>query len=139
MHELVPEIDVQLYTIGLLTFFAVLNLLGITESATVALCIFAFHVATLIILCSASIWFTIATGGGHLLQNWRGYPEPSVLIPLIGDDQPFHQRGFIGSLLFGFGTAMLGVSGFESSSQFIEVYSRKVIISCFIFSGLTVP
>jgi len=43
-------------TIGLLTLCALLNLWGITESATVSCFLFGFHVLTMAILIVASLW-----------------------------------------------------------------------------------
>eukprot|EP00467_Chlorarachnion_reptans_P018513 CAMPEP_0114507160 /NCGR_PEP_ID=MMETSP0109-20121206/11855_1 /TAXON_ID=29199 /ORGANISM="Chlorarachnion reptans, Strain CCCM449" /LENGTH=683 /DNA_ID=CAMNT_0001685881 /DNA_START=412 /DNA_END=2464 /DNA_ORIENTATION=- len=118
LHELVPGLDVKIYTVALLSFFAFLNLMGISESGTVALMIFIVHTLTLSLLVAFSFLFIIQSGGGHLKENWMGFPANAM--PLIDGEPAFHQRGFWTSVFFGYGTAMLGVSGFESSSQFIE-------------------
>ena len=55
LRELLPELDLELGTVLLLTFFATLNLLGISESGAVALLIFSFHTLTLTMLCLLSI------------------------------------------------------------------------------------
>ncbi len=52
-HNLWQGIDVFWATITLLGLFAFLNIVGISESAVVALGIFAFHILTLS-RCSAS-------------------------------------------------------------------------------------
>ena len=49
-HNLWPAMNVMLATVALLGIFALLNLAGITESAIVALFIFAFHMITLTVL-----------------------------------------------------------------------------------------
>jgi amino acid transporter len=95
-------------TIGLLGFFAVLSIVGITESATVALIIFVLHLGTLTVLVVASFaHFDVEV----LVANWKVGP-PS---------------GSLGhALLFGFASGLLGISGFESSANFIEEQKRGV-------------
>ncbi len=102
-HNLWSDINIGLATVGLLAFFAVLNLIGIGESAVVALGLFAFHIGTLSILSATSAWAVIGHPG-TLLANWSTTPA-----------------GGVGpALFFGFSAAMLGISGFESSANFIE-------------------
>lgn len=102
-HNLFSGLEIFWATVGLLGLFAVLNILGITESAIVALGIFLFHMLTLSVLlvtCGIPAW-------GHwdtLLANWR-QPAPG---------------GVLHAVFFGFAAAMLGISGFESSANFIE-------------------
>mmetsp|Transcript_16689 Transcript_16689/g.41098 ORF Transcript_16689/g.41098 Transcript_16689/m.41098 type:complete len:255 (-) Transcript_16689:1636-2400(-) len=57
LHELVPGLDVKIYTVALLSFFAFLNLMGISESGTVALMIFIVHTLTLSLLVAFSFLF----------------------------------------------------------------------------------
>jgi len=61
-----PEISV---TIGLLAVFMVLTIVGITESAKVAIAIFLTHLATLALLLIAGlVWFL--THDAHLAENF---------------------------------------------------------------------
>ena len=53
-HNLWDGLNVLWATIGLLGLFALLNVVGITESARVALVIFLFHLVTLTVLAGAS-------------------------------------------------------------------------------------
>lgn len=102
-HNLVHGLNVFWATIGLLGFFALLNIMGISESAKVALVIFIFHMLTLTVLSSAAI-HAIIVSPSLLLSNWEA-PDTTSL-------------GH--ALIFGFAAAMLGISGFESSANFIE-------------------
>ena len=87
----------------MLGFFAVLNLIGISESASVAVVLFATHMLTLTVLVLASGWIVVKDPT-MLATNWR-QPVP----------------GGIGyALFFGFSVALLGISGFETSANFIE-------------------
>ncbi len=98
-----PGLNVFWATIGLLGIFAVLNLVGISESASVALAIFIFHLTTLSLLVLFSAWAVIVNPS-TLQLNWAA-PAPG---------------GFLLAVFFGFSAAMLGISGFESSANFIE-------------------
>ncbi len=103
------SINVFVATIGLLGFFALLNLVGISESAGVALAIFVFHITTLTVLCVASV-ISILGDPSTFTANWH-VPPPG---------------GMIHALFFGFAAAMLGISGFESSANFIEEQKKGV-------------
>jgi len=102
-HNLFSGLPVFWATIGLLGLFAFLNVLGISESAVVAIVIFAFHMLTLTVLSVASI-STVLAHPALLSANWAA-PSPN---------------GMLHALFFGFAAAMLGISGFESSANFIE-------------------
>jgi amino acid transporter len=102
-HNLWSTIDVPKATIAILGLFALLSLIGIGESAAVALALFVFHIGTLSLLTLASAW-AVASHPAILLANWATAPS----------------GGFGQALFFGFSSAMLGISGFESSANFIE-------------------
>jgi len=127
-HNLWDGIDVFSATIGLLGFFALLNLVGISESAVVAIAIFAFHMLTLTLLSAAGL-IALATSPALLFENWS---------------QPV-EGGFLHALYFGFAAAMLGISGFESSANFIEEQRagvfpktlRNMWLAVMIFNPLT--
>ena len=100
-------------TIGLLGLFAFLNIIGISESAKVASAIFMFHMVTLTILVIFSLIHIIG--------------DPSVIKTSLAAPAP-HGRGFISALFFGFSAALLGISGFESSANFIEEQKPGVFV-----------
>eukprot|EP01028_Stygiella_incarcerata_P001055 TRINITY_DN11659_c0_g1_i1.p1 TRINITY_DN11659_c0_g1~~TRINITY_DN11659_c0_g1_i1.p1 ORF type:complete len:785 (-),score=157.20 TRINITY_DN11659_c0_g1_i1:138-2216(-) len=101
------DVNVAYYTIVLLAFFCLLNLLGISESAKVAVVIFLLHMLTLsILVVVCAIYF-----GNHLdlfTHNW----SVSNSIP--------HRHGVFVAIMIGFGSGMLGITGFETSANFIE-------------------
>jgi amino acid transporter len=97
-------------TIALLAVFMILTIVGITESAIVAVVIFIVHIVTLILL--------IVVGGGFLLTNGL-----SILFENLQTSPP---GGLTTALVFGFAAAMLGVSGFESSANFVEEQDEGV-------------
>jgi len=108
-HNLWGGLDVFWATIGLLGVFALLNILGITESAMVALGIFIIHMATLTVLSTVGI-AAVVSDPSLLAANWAA-PNP---------------EGLMHALFFGFAAAMLGISGFESSANFIEEQKEGV-------------
>jgi len=102
-QSIFSDLNIITATIGVLAFFAILNLIGITESAVIALCIFIIHMLTLTVLSVACIYFV--------------FKNPSL--PKLNWSIP-DSKGLFHALFFGFAVAMLGISGFESSANFIE-------------------
>src|SRR6185437_2697668 len=77
---------------------------GIGESSIVAVIIFITHLSVLLLLIGSGIYFLAANGFDIAKINFHS--------PL---------KGSISNALFlGFSTAMLGISGFESSANFVE-------------------
>ncbi len=91
-------------TIGLLAVFMGLVIIGIGESSKVAIIIFVFHLLSLTILCAFGILFFLENGVNILLLNFKTPMEGSIL----------------NALFLGFSAAMLGISGFESSANYVE-------------------
>ncbi len=91
-------------TIGLLMLFLLLNLLGLKESSKAAVIIFIIHVSTLVILCLACGWYLLQNGTGNFEVNFAAKSEHSLTFQLLA----------------GFSAAMLGISGFESSANYVE-------------------
>ncbi len=104
LHTLMHALPVMLATIGLLTFFLFLTIGGISESAVVATVIFIFHLASMALLIGSAIWFVAVNGFEITLANFK--------MPLKGS--------ISSAIFFGFCAAMLGISGFESSANFVE-------------------
>jgi len=105
LHHLVPVLPIIPVTIVLLCLFALLAIIGITESAKVAIGIFIFHLTSLLILSGFIIYFLMQNGITTLFENWH--------FPTTG--------GSVTNAIFlGFAASMLGVSGFESSANFVE-------------------
>ncbi len=109
LHSMV-HINVTYATIILLTIFLLLTILGISESAAVAIFIFITHLVTMGLLILAGIWFVATHGLDIAKVNFKAPVEGS-----IGT-----------ALFFGFSTAMLGISGFESSANFVEEQKQGV-------------
>lgn len=99
-------------TLAVLAVFMVLTILGITESARVAVAIFLFHMATLSVLLLLGLLY-VATSGISVLQANMAMPAP-------------HGFGVVTALFVGFSAALLGISGFESSANYVEEQAEGV-------------
>ncbi|MEH6764019.1 MAG: APC family permease [Aequorivita antarctica] len=91
-------------TIGLLLLFMGLVILGIGESSKVAVFIFLFHLFSLTLLCGFCLYFLFSNGFDTLIANFKMPVGGSITM----------------ALFFGFSAAMLGISGFESSANYVE-------------------
>ena len=104
------DLPVTPATIVLLAAFMSLTIVGIGESSKVAIAIFITHLVTLTLLIVVGISFLAVNGGQVLVDNFM---QPS-------------QVGILQALFFGFAAAMLGISGFESSANFVEEQAEGV-------------
>ena len=102
IHSLWIGLPIIPATIFLLAVFMTLTIIGITESAVVAVVIFITHLATLGVLIVFGLSYLFFHGPDLLFANFQT-PPPG---------------GLGAALVFGFAAAMLGVSGFESSANF---------------------
>jgi len=184
-HNLWHGIPIIPVTIGLLALFMILSILGITESAVVAVGIFLIHIATLTILLCVGGFYLLQHGTGQLKDNFqqplrshvrveeseipRDYYKPlldpewkapnaeqkdeklelntlSQIRDYLDQGQKLEslkgiseqgaseieavaRRGsntLLVVLFLGFCAAMLGISGFESSANFVEEQKEGV-------------
>ncbi|KAF2337155.1 APC family permease [Flavobacterium daemonense] len=105
LHGIFEGLNVTISTVVILILFTFLAILGIGESAFVAVIIFVTHITTLTLLVLASIWFLLHHGLETFHVNWR---------------TPLTTGNIETALFLGFSAAMLGISGFESSANFVE-------------------
>ena len=110
LHHLIP-VPIILATIFLLLIFAGLTIMGITESAKVAIFIFIFHLSSLVILAVFILFYLFSNGFDIFIENWN---------------RPLEQDSVLMAIFFGFAASMLGISGFESSANFVEEQERGV-------------
>ncbi|MCB0652559.1 MAG: APC family permease [Saprospiraceae bacterium] len=110
VHSIWHNMPVIFATGLLLAFFLGLTILGIGESSKVAIVIFITHLVSLTMLAGFCGFYIMKTGFGVLLENYA--------MPLNG--------GIKQAIFFGFAAAMLGISGFESSANFVEEQAKGV-------------
>ena len=103
-HSVWEAIPIFPVTIGLLLLFMGLVIMGIGESSKVAVFIFLFHLFSLTLLCGFCLYFFFSNGFETLVANFK--------MPVGGS--------ITTALFFGFSAAMLGISGFESSANYVE-------------------
>ncbi|MGI4869579.1 MAG: APC family permease [Janthinobacterium lividum] len=111
LHTLWQGLPIIWATVGLLGLFLLLTILGISESAKVAVAIFLVHLATLTLLVGVAAWYLATHGLHNLSLNFQ--------LPVRGGN-------ILEALFFGFSAAMLGISGFESSANFVEEQAQGV-------------
>ncbi|MGA7146666.1 MAG: APC family permease [Desulfobacterales bacterium] len=109
-HTIWHSLPVTGATIGVLAFFMLLTIIGITESARVAIIIFIFHLSTLTLLIVMGIAFVVTHGLDTFNLNFA--------TPVEG--------GLAMALFFGFSASLLGISGFESSANYVEEQAEGV-------------
>ncbi len=132
LHSIV-SVPIIPATIALLLFFAILVISGIKDSAKIALIIFSFHIMVLIAFILFGGWYFFHSAS-YFLQN---ITSTKALIASSG--------GIVPALFFGFSTSLLGVSGYESSANFVEEQGpgvfrktlRNMLIGVVIFNPLT--
>lgn len=108
LHTIFPVIPVIPATIALLGFFAALVIGGLKDSAKVALGIFIIHIFAL--------FSFIALGAIFFFQGHSIFPQNLDLTwGILGQ-----RGGLLPALYLAFSASLLGVSGFESSANFVE-------------------
>lgn len=110
-HSLISSMPIIIATIGLLAVFMGLSIIGIGESSKVAIVIFIFHLFSLVLLSFFSGMFLFSHGFDVFTVNYNLPPK---------------EGGLMTALFFGFAAAMLGISGFESSANFVEEQAKGV-------------
>jgi amino acid transporter len=104
LKPIIPSLPVGLCTVLLLFTFAILSIYGVGESARVALGIFIVHITTISVLLLFGLW-SFLTSFSVTLEN-------------LTHNLPASPWYF--SLSKGYLVALLGISGFESSANYIE-------------------
>ncbi len=128
LHTVFPSFGTMEGAIIILGVFATLAIIGITESAVVALTIFIFHMSTLTVFC--------ALGFINLPTDLHIFKANLSTLP-VGKD-------LLIAVSLGFSAALLGISGFESSANFVEEQDvgvfrktlRNMLIAVAIFNPL---
>ncbi|WP_048920687.1 APC family permease [Rufibacter radiotolerans] len=129
VHHLWQGLPILIATVALLAFFMGLTIMGIGESSIVAVIIFITHISTLTILVVIGFAYLFSHGFDTLILNYS---------------QPL-QGSIWKALYFGFAAAMLGISGFESSANFVEEQApgvfpktlRNMWLAVTVFNPLT--
>jgi amino acid transporter len=108
VHTVWHGLPVMPTTIGIIIAFAILVILGVKDSAKVAKGIFALHLFTLTLFTVIGLVGLFNNDLGHLWENFEMTKNM------------FQMSGALPLLFFAFSASLLGVSGFESSANFVE-------------------
>ena len=131
LHTIFHFIPIIPATVMLLSFFAVLVISGLKDSAKVALGIFIFHIITLVgFIILGAVFFL--HGNSHFVENFH---QTTFVIQNKG--------GLLMAFYLAFSASLLGVSGFESSANFVEEQQngvfRKTLRNMLIGVGIFNP
>jgi amino acid transporter len=103
-HDILHASPVIMSTVVVLLLFAILTIMGMKESSRVAIGIFIFHLFSLFLLTVFIIIYLLKNGFGPFSANWHMPVKGSITV----------------AIFLGFSASMLGISGFESSANFVE-------------------
>jgi amino acid transporter len=110
LHSVFPVFPVLVATMVILTIFLLLTISGISESSVVSIIIFLIHLTVLAVLICSCIYYVMMNGLDLARINFHS-PLKTTLSTAI---------------FLGFSTAMLGITGFETSANFIEEQKQGV-------------
>ncbi len=105
LHGIIPAVPVIWATVLLLAIFLGVTVMGIGESSIVAQVIFVFHLISLTILSGAITFYLFNNGLQVFFKN---------------SHLPLPHGSVVNAIFWGFAAAMLGISGFETSANFVE-------------------
>lgn len=112
LHTILPSVPVLGLTMAIIIGFAILTSLGVKDSSKVAITIFLVHVFTLTLFIGMGLLLFFNDGIGTLQLNWHN------------TQGLFAQSSSLKMLFFAFCASLLGVSGFESSANFVESQTK---------------
>jgi len=111
LKSITPTLPIITATVLLLAVFMCITIMGITESSVVAMAIFFFHIASLIILAGSIFLYLFSHGLDVFFTN---------------NQHKLIHGSLAMTIFWGFSAAMLGISGFESSANFVEEQKEGV-------------
>jgi amino acid transporter len=132
LHTVIHGFPVLPATAAIIIAFALLTIAGVRDSAKVAIGIFAFHIFILSFFVTLGLLNLANFGPGLLIQNFHLTNEL------------FTTEGALKMLFLAFSASLLGVSGFESSANFVEEQApgvfrltlRNMLLGVLIFNPL---
>ncbi|ETN15298.1 hypothetical protein PPTG_06585 [Phytophthora nicotianae INRA-310] len=113
------NIPIVACTIAILLAFGLLALLGIVANSRAALAIFLHHIVVLSILAISCVIYGIQNPTVFRENMQTEFPDVIIAGKML-DGSAFT------AVFFGFGAAMLGITGFESSSNYVEEQASGV-------------
>jgi amino acid transporter len=117
LQVLWPALDIRAGTIIILAIFAFFAILGIGESAIIAVLVFTLHLLMMTVLIIASIVYAFKDNWNTFAANWKE-PFPDITNSATGG--LIAHGSWITALFFGYCSAALGITGFETAANFVE-------------------
>ncbi len=114
LNTVVGNIPIIGATIALLFVFALLVISGLKDSAKIAFAIFVFHIISLISFIIVGLIYFL---NGHSQINANMIATSHLLLK---------NGGLVKTFVLAFSASLLGVSGFESSANFVEEQKKGV-------------
>jgi amino acid transporter len=117
---------VRLITVLILIFFCVLTSFGVSDSANVALAMFILHMFVLTLLI---IWgFAYGIQDNFSIFHDNAMTHYPTIVSSSGTE--LARNSGVGSIFFGYSSALLGITGFETASNYCEsMKSSKTFVS----------
>lgn len=114
LNTIIPE-PIILVTIIVLFIFAMLVISGLKDSAKAATIIFTFHIISLCAFVGLGIYYLLTSHNLFFMANFK---ETATLA--------LKHNGISTMIYFAFAASLLGVTGFESSANFVEEQKKGV-------------
>jgi amino acid transporter len=113
-----PGVDVRGGTIICLAFFLMVTSFGVKESANVSFVLLAFHLAIMTLLM---VWgFAHGCADGFQTFKENMYTPQKTIVDQDGKVLVSESYKVIGAIFYGYCSALLGITGFESAANYVE-------------------
>jgi amino acid transporter len=118
-------VDIRIFTLTILALFALITVAGIGESSYVTLAMFMLHMCVLTLLIVWGFGYGVQDCFRTLIDNMHS-PFPNVSST---NGKMLSKHNALGSLYFGFCSALLGITGFETAANYVEqMHSSRTFI-----------
>lgn len=111
-----PEANVRGFTVLIIGAFTCITLCGVKESSTVTLFLFLVHTLTISVLVIWGIVYGFQDEF-QVFENNTHAPLPDIRSSY---GQSLGDRSVAASVFFGYSSALLGITGFETASNYVE-------------------
>ena len=110
------NIDVRGFTVLIIAAFTCITLCGVKESSTVTFFLFTIHTATITLLVVWGFIHGCQDGFQLFSKNWESH-LPNIY---SSEGHLLSRSNGAASIFFGYSSALLGITGFETASNYVE-------------------
>lgn len=145
LNTVIDGIPILIVTAAIIVFFAGLVIAGVKESSKVAMAIFVFHVVTLFLFIFLGVLNVLNNGWGEFFANIE---HTKALFAEQFAQSSINSLGMSAGVfkmfVLSFAASLLGITGYESSANFVEEQQpnvfrktlRNMLIGVAIFNPL---